>query len=46
MYPCERMLGLDIPTQDEMWCDYCGEASETDICPGCQYRIECEQDDV
>lgn len=27
------------------WCDWCGEPSDTDICPACQYRYECEQED-
>ena len=44
MFPCDRMLGCDIPTHDDRCCDWCGEPSETDICPTCQRRYEDEAD--
>ena len=40
MYECERMLGLDIPTQDDVCCDWCGDASDTPICVRCQEHHE------
>lgn len=38
MFECERMVGLDIPTQDDQCCDWCGEASETEVCAACEQR--------
>ena len=40
MYACERLLGLDLPTQYELCCGWCGEASDTDICDHCHQRYE------
>ena len=40
------MLDLDIPTHDDSWCDWCGEASDTDICASCQQRYEQEHPDT
>lgn len=45
MYECERMLGLDLPTQDWPCCDWCGEPSDSDICAACQQRYEEEHAD-
>lgn len=46
MYPCERLLGLDIPTQDDLCCGWCGMPSATDICSSCQCRYEQEHPDT
>lgn len=43
MFPCERLLGLDVPTQDYQCCDWCGEPSDTSVCPACQYQMACDE---
>ena len=41
-FDCWRAGEMD---EDEVWCDWCGEPSDTDICATCQQRYEEDRDD-